>query len=358
MNTDNVLSLLKNSGLRVLGADGSFIYIEDPSCIVRSFETFTFYAWAAITLITGILLFGWAISMIRGAKNDIFTNLRNLILMFGTLSAVGAIVNFIYGDDLFKRGCRTIKVSQSEVNELLNARNKTLGEYDQFEEFNIYDSGAQNTDTYAENPVRTSGAPADVSVTVTPDNNSALPPAAGTDADAPQPETDEDTNTPTTETTPPPPVAEDGRDVIYANPDGTRTRKTGGSRAWRNNNPGNLRYTEFSVRMGAIGQAGKFAVFPDKETGQNALRELLKTKTYYNLSVADAISRYAPPSQNNTARYHARIKELTGVSLNKKLNQLSNAEMERVVGAISTIEGWTVGQTIPYNETIETEVQQ
>ena len=129
MNTDIILRMLQNSGFHILGTDETYLYLEDPSCILRSFETFIEYAWIIIVCITAMFLFGWAISMIRGAKTDYFTNLRNLIIMFGTLSAVIPIVNLIWGDDLFARGCRTIRVSIAELNEILDARNLELSEY-------------------------------------------------------------------------------------------------------------------------------------------------------------------------------------------------------------------------------------
>ncbi len=122
MNTDTIIRLLENSGLTVRGADAAFIYIEDPSCILRSFETFAEYAWIAITFITGVLLFGFAISMIRGAKNDIFINLRNLLLIFGILSAAGPIVNLVFGGDVFASGCKTIAVSTNTIQDILDAR--------------------------------------------------------------------------------------------------------------------------------------------------------------------------------------------------------------------------------------------
>ena len=130
MNTELIIRLLKNSGINVLGADSSAVYIEDPSCILRSFETFIEYAWIIITAVTGVLLFGWAISMIRGAKNDIFTNLRNLIIMFATLSCVIPIVNIIWGDDLFAIGCKTITVSLDDLKVLLDARNARFANSD------------------------------------------------------------------------------------------------------------------------------------------------------------------------------------------------------------------------------------
>jgi hypothetical protein len=147
MNTEFIVRLLKNSGINVIGADSTSVYIEDPSCILRGFETFVEYAWIIITAVTGVLLFGWAVSMIRGAKNDIFTNLRNLIIMFATLSMVIPIVNLIWGDDLFAIGCKTITVPLDDLNALLDARNKKLknASGDLYEDMYIYDSGSKIT---------------------------------------------------------------------------------------------------------------------------------------------------------------------------------------------------------------------
>ncbi|MBP5707776.1 MAG: hypothetical protein J6W79_02145 [Alphaproteobacteria bacterium] len=128
MNTDTIIRLLQNSGINVIGNDASSVYIEDPSCILRGFENFIEYAWIIITAVTGVLLFGWAISMIRGAKNDIFTNLRNLIIMFATLSMVIPIINMIWGDDLFARGCKTIAISMDDLNTLLDMRDKKFND--------------------------------------------------------------------------------------------------------------------------------------------------------------------------------------------------------------------------------------
>lgn len=144
MELEHILRLMQNAGFRVLGADSEFVYIEDPTCILRAFATFAEYAWIALVCVTGLLLFGWAISMIRGAKNDIFTNMRNLILIFGIMAVAGPIINLIYGDDLFARGCETISVSVPAVQKLLDAKNAKLSGRnpdDLYENWDIYDTG-------------------------------------------------------------------------------------------------------------------------------------------------------------------------------------------------------------------------
>lgn len=328
MNTETILRLLKNSGFHGLHADAEFIYMEDPSCILRSFETFVDYAWIILTGITGILLFGWALSKIRGAKNDIFSNMTNLILIFGVLSVIKPILNTIYGDDLFGMGCNTIKVSISDTNKLLQMRQDTLKNAtdDLYEKIDIYDSGVNYPDVplhelpYSVAPISGAGTPADMD---------ALP------ATSPSPVIYADAQSVS--------ATESGKDVVYTMPDGSRVKRSGGSRAWRNSNPGNIRYSDFAVRVGAIGRAGGFAVFPDEATGMYAIEALLRTDSYNKLTIAGAISRYAPPSENNTAGYHRHIEQLTGLSINKRMSDLTASELTAVANAIRTIEGWKVG---------------
>ncbi len=339
MNTDTILRLLENSGFHILGMEGDILYLEDPSCILRSFETFIEYAWLAIICITGLFLFGWAISMIRGAKTDYFTNLRNLIIILGTVSAVVPIVNLIWGDDLFARGCRTIQVSMTEINEVLETRNLKLAEYEEFkiyENMEIYDSGAPNEQSYAEESLIAPDVPKELeSVSVTTDTNTVF-------------QIDQNSLSANTASTLSAVRAAEtsSEDVIYTQKNGKVYRKTGGSRAWRNNNPGNIRYSEFTRKAGAIGEAGGFAVFPDEETGMRAISRLLRTNSYNRLTVAGAISRYSPPTENNTAAYHRKLQELTQISINRQMSSLSDEELSRMAKAIRQIEGWKPGRVV------------
>lgn len=416
METATIIRLLSNAGFRVLGTDGANLYIEDPSCILRSFQTFTEYAWIILTFITGMLIFGWAISMIRGAKNNIFINLRNLTIMFGTLAAAGAILNMIYGGDLFARGCQTVAVDINTVNEMLDMRQKKMSpqQTDLYESIDIYDSGvvranvtANNTDDNHDNTSTDNTVIGDEISTPDDADDKFIPISqklSDTDKDklldilrrAPdgtlaiprdQIKTDDDVfdklpngglpieNIPSVDELRdrliPAPSQRDatannpsahhpsnpseqeytsavalGRDVVYTTADRRRVRRTGGTRAWRNLNPGNIRYSEFSRNAGAIGQAGGFAVFPDEETGTRAISSLLRGQSYNNLTIARAITRYAPPSENNTAAYHRRIQQITGLNINRRISDLSDGELSRVVDAIRAIEGWEAGRII------------
>lgn len=416
METATIIRLLSNAGFRVLGTDGANLYIEDPSCILRSFQTFTEYAWIILTFITGMLIFGWAISMIRGAKNNIFMNLRNLTIMFGTLAAAGAILNMIYGGDLFARGCQTVAVDINTVNEMLDMRQKKMSpqQTDLYESIDIYDSGvvranvtANNTDddhdntstdntvigdeisipddaddkfipisqklsdtdkdklldilrrapdgtlTIPRDQIKTDddvlnklpngGLPIENIPSVDELRDRMIPAPSQRDATANNPSTHHPSNPSEQEYTS---AVALGRDVVYTAADGRRVRRTGGTRAWRNLNPGNIRYSEFSRNAGAIGQAGGFAVFPDEETGTRAISSLLRGQSYNNLTIARAITRYAPPSENNTAAYHRRIQQITGLNINRRISDLSDGELSHVVDAIRAIEGWEAGRII------------
>lgn len=349
MNVEQIARLLTNSGIRVLGlsADGQFIYIEDPSCILRSFETFIEYAWIIIVCLTVVMLAGWAISMIRGAKNDIFSNLRNLTLIFAVLGLTVPIVNVIWGGDLFARGCRRISVPVSDVQKILAARNdklKSRGEYDLYEQLSISDTGPTYNDDdippnevpYQDAPLAAAGEIIEIPVNVVDDTKPV--PISETETSAPR--------TNSQSATAPRQAQAMGKDVVYTNADGSRHKRTGGSRAWRNLNPGNIRYGDFARRMGAIGTAGGFAVFAEENDGMRAITELLKSDSYNRLTVAGAISRYAPPFENDTAAYHRQIEKLTGLSINMRMSDLSDAQLARVAGAIRQIEGWTPGRIV------------
>lgn len=75
-----------------------------------------------------------------------------------------------------------------------------------------------------------------------------------------------------------------------------------GSRAQRNNNPGNIEYGAFSRAFGATNGDPRFAVFPSVETGFNCLQTLIRNH-YGTMTLAAMMNMYAPPTENDTAQY-------------------------------------------------------
>lgn len=120
-----------------------------------------------------------------------------------------------------------------------------------------------------------------------------------------------------------------------------------GRRNWRNNNPGNLVYGDFAKRHGAIGSDGQFAVFPNLESGNNARRKLLfEGSSYKDLSLRQAINRYAPPHENDTSAYINYIQRKTGVDPSGTMSGFNKEQQDAILRAMRIHEGWKEGRTV------------
>lgn len=319
MDETNVLNLLTNSGLKVFGIDSDFIYFQDPSCIFPAFDTFLEYAWLFILIMTAIILLGWGILYIKnGIKIDtVFNNAKALIMVLMTLALVKPAVNIVYGDNLFAKQCEIKQVSRASVNELLEIRNKKFGKSDQYllyETFNVVDSGPR----YSDESVLSD------SEIETVNQQSSSSGFRVSDIVA---------------------IEYENQTTIYIAQNGSKIKRIGGTVAWRNNNPGNIRKSKFAMANGAVGSTDKWAVFPDEETGLRAITKLLRTQKYNNLSVKDAIHRWAPFSDgNNPENYSRRVSKMTGLSADTKIYTLNDNDLMKIARAIQTVEGWGVGQ--------------
>ncbi|MER2193330.1 hypothetical protein ABS771_08465 [Methylobacterium brachiatum] len=137
-----------------------------------------------------------------------------------------------------------------------------------------------------------------------------------------------------------------GRRGIIGGDTGSPGQRIGGSRAWRNFNPGNLKDSPFTRRMGSTGRdAGGFAVFPDDATGRKAQEALLfNSDSYKNLSIRDAIARYAPGSDgNDPASYAGQMARAAGVGVDTKLSDLTPDQRSKLLDAQRDKEGWRAG---------------
>ena len=130
----------------------------------------------------------------------------------------------------------------------------------------------------------------------------------------------------------------------YTTQGGGNFRKMGGSRSWRNNNPGNIEYGDFARRYGAIGTDGRFAIFPDEATGQRARAALIfNGDKYRNLTLTQAIERYAPSSENHTTAYQRRVLAAVG-GANLPMHKYSPAQQQAILRTMQDVEGWKVGR--------------
>ena len=135
-----------------------------------------------------------------------------------------------------------------------------------------------------------------------------------------------------------------GTNRMYVGNDGNIYEASGGSRAWRNNNPGNIEDGKFARNNGAIGSDGRFAMFPDITTGFNAMVGLLSTSSYQKLTIEGAINRYAPPNENNVEDYLKSIERQTGFPRSTQMNNLSKDNLLKLAKAMTKHEGNMTGK--------------
>jgi hypothetical protein len=97
------------------------------------------------------------------------------------------------------------------------------------------------------------------------------------------------------------------------------------NRPQRNHNPGDIEYGDFAKSHGATGTDGRFAIFPDDASGFAALTALLKTQGYSSLTVEQAIGKFAPPKENDTAKYVRDVTRSTGLKPTDILSGIKGA---------------------------------
>lgn len=146
----------------------------------------------------------------------------------------------------------------------------------------------------------------------------------------------------------------------YTTQGGGSFRKMGGSRSWRNNNPGNMEYGTFAKSHGAIGTDGRFAIFPTEEAGRRAKEALIFESNggkrlpnnpldygagigYRDKTLTQMIAAYAPASENNTRAYQQRVLAAVG-GRNKRMRDYTPAERKAIMQAMLVVEGWKEGR--------------
>lgn len=314
MNDTTIVNLLTNSGLKVVGIDSSFISIEDPACIFPAFDAFLHYAWIVILILTAIMLFGWGmLYIIKGVKIDsVFNNIKSLVLIFAVLSLVKPIVDVVYGDNLFEQQCEIKQIDRSQVDELLNLRNKKLGESDKYI-LNMVDSMTEiEQDDYSSQDIN--------------DNRTMLSEFSGSDIVEIK-------------------FQSNDKSTVYITKTGIRIKRGDTiSTAWKNNNPGNIRASSSMQWLGAIGQSNGWCVFASEQDGINAMKKLLMSKNYNHLTLRGAIYKWAPAKDNNSPeRYTNYVSKTASISPDKPMKDITDYELENMVRAMQKFEGWIPG---------------
>ena len=116
----------------------------------------------------------------------------------------------------------------------------------------------------------------------------------------------------------------------------------------RQNNPGALKYGEFAKNHGAIGKGARgFAIFPSAEEGIEALKALLQSEDYRNLTIFEAMKRFAPAYENDPKAYADGIRKATGIDAAKKMYELTTDELVLVAHKIAVTEGFNRFSAVP-----------
>jgi LysM repeat protein len=145
--------------------------------------------------------------------------------------------------------------------------------------------------------------------------------------------------------------------VDYAASDGSHLLRSGGTIAWRFNNPGNLRPAKTGVPIyGAIGVGatksnGEFLIFASYTEGRAQKKALLRRKynerTIYTMlaGIPDKKGKlhsgYAPASDKNDPEAYAEaISKPLGLPTTTVLSDLSDAQLETMLDAMEKKEGF------------------
>uniref|UniRef100_C6BBR9 Putative bacteriophage protein n=1 Tax=Ralstonia pickettii (strain 12D) TaxID=428406 RepID=C6BBR9_RALP1 len=110
-------------------------------------------------------------------------------------------------------------------------------------------------------------------------------------------------------------------------------------RGIRNNNPGNLNYVGQPGATRESGPNGRFAVFQTAEEGLVALARQLRLYAQRGInSVRAIISKFAPPTENDTQAYIESVSKRLGVDANASLNVNDPRVMQGLMDAIIKVE--------------------
>lgn len=115
------------------------------------------------------------------------------------------------------------------------------------------------------------------------------------------------------------------------------------TRGWRNNNPGNIERGK-DVWQGMAADQGadsRFVVFTAPEWGIRAIARILQNyrRRADLATIRRMIETYAPPVENNTEGYIARVARATGLDPDKdRVDVASYAHMRPLVEAIIRVE--------------------
>ena len=172
-------------------------------------------------------------------------------------------------------------------------------------------------------------------------------------------------------------ISAEGQSRVYEMDDGSVVERTGGTAAWRNNNPGNLKFelpknADETAKQKRLGDAQALydgvvgldergmAIFESPEAGQRAQLTLAERKQ--DMTVEQYVRFYAKDDYAGKANHDAYAQKIyavgdeNGVNLrDKTLGQMNQKEKDVLVGAMKQVEGFKQGETKQLRDPAKTE---
>lgn len=143
-------------------------------------------------------------------------------------------------------------------------------------------------------------------------------------------------------------VIEYGKGYLIVDTNKGKIKYYNGTLAWRNNNPGNIKFGEFARSKGAIGKTNEdMSVFPTFEMGEEAQEELLfgPNSRYKGLTLQQTIYKYAPASDGNDPKEYTNfVSRKSGIPKNMVITKLSKDQKNKMLKAMHIIEGFKEGK--------------
>lgn len=126
--------------------------------------------------------------------------------------------------------------------------------------------------------------------------------------------------------------------IFYFDLAGNKYVASGGSLAWRINNPGLVHcHSRYSCRNGSIGSCGRYAIFSNPQQGRKALIAWLHSKKYYYASIKTLAEHYKP---DNPETFVDQVSSLAKISPNTTLKALDPRQFDRLVIGIEKFCGY------------------
>ena len=119
----------------------------------------------------------------------------------------------------------------------------------------------------------------------------------------------------------------EGNVVFYYDIAGNKYVASGGSLAWRTNNPGLIHSrNHFARSNGSIGSYQGFAIFAWPQQGHKALAEWLQSDTFSQSTLGEIGKYYQPESPEIFLK---KLSLLSNISYDRKIQSLNNIEFDQ-----------------------------